>query len=82
MPTIRPLGTYLLLRYLPETTPPGLIQRVTSSSPAARKAVIEAVGPDVLDHQPGQTVVVSTLVGVTLGDGQVLAEETAVLADV
>lgn len=82
MPTIHPLGTYLLLRYLPEPAPTGLIQRVSLTTPAARRAVIEAVGPDVLDHTPGQTVVVSTLVGVTVDEGRVLAEETAVLADV
>lgn len=73
-----PLHAYVRVRLLPEAS--SIIEVVGGYDSNVRRAIVEAVGPDVLDATVGQTVLCSSKAGVTIGQDELLLPETAIMA--
>lgn len=75
-----PLHAYVRVRLLPEASRSSIIEVVGGYDSNVRRAIVEAVGPDVLDATVGQTVLCSSKAGVTIGQDELLLPETAIMA--
>lgn len=77
MPLV-PLRDYVLVRTLPD--PPKSAHLTVLSAPnTAQRATIEAVGPECQIVKPGETVLISRLIGQAVGE-QVLIQEPHIMA--
>lgn len=75
---LAPLRDYVLVEALPD--PPKSKLLLTISAPnTAQRAKVAAVGPACRLVKPGETVLVSRLIGQTVGD-QVLIQEKYIMA--
>lgn len=73
-----PLQDYVLVEALPD--PPKSPHLTVLTSPnLAQRAKIHAVGPECSVVKPGETVLISRLVGQAVGD-QVLVRESSIMA--
>lgn len=73
-----PLQDYVLVEALPDPPKSSRLDVITSPN-LAQRAKIQAVGPECQTVKPGETVLISRLVGQAVGD-QVLVRESTIMA--
>lgn len=77
---LRPLGTQCVVQLIPSETTTTLW---TPGEPTlAGQATVTQCGPEVREVRVGETVVVTTGMGMDLGDGRLLVPESAILGKI
>lgn len=80
--TFEPVGSYVVISRRPDPAASEFLEVVGNLDQRFGRAVVTAVGPDVVDLRPGDMVVVSLAAGTNVPGDQVIVPESSCIATV